>query len=121
MTHTVRFINLEETAKDLIVSFAIGGQGFDINTLTLLRTLFLEEILPNEERGVHVTLEGDYFEQEDFNMLSDIKINGSMIFIKSTFKEYMLDISKVEKTDIEEMVELLKKQNHDNRFTLQIA
>ena len=42
MTYTVKFINLEETDKDLIISFAIDGLGFDINSLTLLRTLFFE-------------------------------------------------------------------------------
>ena len=121
MTYTVKFINLEETDKDLIISFAIEGLGFDINSLTLLRTLFFEEVLPEGERGVHVTYEGDLFEQEDFNMLSSIKISDGIAWIKSTFREYCLDISKLEKTDIEEMVELLKKQNYDNRFTINIA
>ena len=121
MIHTVKFINLEETEKDLIISFAVDDHEFDINSLTLLRTLFFEEILPEEERGVYVTLEGDSFEQENFNMLNSIKISDSDILIESTFREYHLDISKLEKEDIEEMIKLLKKQNYDNRFTMQIA
>ena len=121
MTHIVKFINLEETEKDLIISFAIDDHEFDINSLVLLRSLFFEEVLPEEERGVHVTLEGDSYEQEDFNMLNNIKISGNVILIESTFREYHLDISKLEKTDIEKIVKLLKKQNYDNRFTVKIA
>ena len=121
MIHTVKFINLEETEKDLIISFAIDDHEFDINSLTLLRTLFFEEILPEEERGVYVTFEDDSFEQEDFNMLNSIEISDSVILIESTFREYHLDVSKLEKADIEKMVKLLKKQNYDNRFTMHIA
>ena len=121
MTHIVKFINLEETEKDLIISFAIDDHEFDINSLVLLRSLFFEEVSPEEERGVHVTFEGDSYEQEDFNMLNNIKISDSVILIESTFREYHLDISKLEKTDIEKIVKLLKKQNYDNRFTVKIA
>jgi hypothetical protein len=121
MIHTVKFINLEETTKDLIISFAIDDHEFDINSLVLLRSLFFEEVLPEEERGVYVTLEGDSFEQEDFNMLNNIKMSDGVILIKSTFREYRLDISKLEKADIDKMVKLLTKQNYDNRFTVQIA
>ena len=110
MIHTVKFINLEETEKDLIIAFAIDDHEFDINSLTLLRTFFFEELLPEEERGVYVTLEGDSFEQEDFNMLNNINISDGVILIKSTFREYRLDISKLEKADIEKMVKLLTKQ-----------
>ena len=120
MIHTVKFASLEENEKDLMISFAIDDHEFDINSLTLLRTLFFEEILPEEERGVYVTLEGDSFEQEDFNMLSSIKISDRVILIESTFRKYHLDISKLEKEDIEKMVKLFKKQNYDNRFTMQI-
>ncbi len=121
MTYTVKFISLEETDKDLIISFAIDLRGFDINSLTLLRTLFLEDILPEEERGVHVTYEGDEYEQEDFNMLTSIKISDDILLVESTFRAYCLDISSLLKSDINEMVKLLEKQNYDNRFTIKIA
>ena len=78
-------------------------------------------MLDEEERGVKVSLEGDYYEQEDFNTLNSIKISNREIEIKSTFREYGLDISSIPKSEIEDMVELLKKQNHDNRFTIYIA
>ena len=121
MKHIVQFINLEEDDKDLIVSFAIDDSGFGIKSLILLRTLFFEELLDEEERGVKVSLEGDSYEQEDFNMLISIKISDNDIYIKSTFREYQLDMSHIQRSEIEDMVQLLKKQNYDNRFAIQLA
>ncbi len=121
MIHKVKFISLEENDKDLIMSFAVDDPTMGVKSLILLRTLFFEEVLDEEEKGVKVSLEGDYFEQEDFNILNNINISDDGIWIKSTFREYQLDISNVQKSEIEDMVKLLKKQNHDNRFTIHIA
>jgi hypothetical protein len=116
----VQFISLEEDDKDLIVSFAIDDPDLGVSSLILHRMLFFEHVLDEGERGVKVSLEDDYFDQEDFNMLNSIKISDDKIWIKSTFREYHLDISMIENTELEDMVRLLKKQNHDNRFTLHI-
>jgi len=121
MKHKVQFISLEEDDKDLIVSFAIADPDLGVKSLILHRTLFFEEVLDDEERGVKVSLEGDSFKQEDFNMLSNILINDGKVEIKTPFREYLLDISRIEKSEIKDMVKLLKKQNFDNRFVLQIA
>ena len=117
----VNFISLEESDKDLIISFAIDIGDHGIYSLILLRTLFYEEYLPENERGVKVSLEGDSYDEEDLNVLSSISISGSEIKIKSSYREYVLDISKIEKSDIKEMLKLLYKQNHDNRFTIHVA
>ena len=121
MKHKVQFISLEEDDKDLIVSFTVDDPAMGEKSLILLRTLFFEEVLDEEEKGVKVSLERDYFEQEDFNMLNNIKISDDEIWIKSTFREYQLDISNVQKYEIEDMVKLLKKQNYDNRFAIHIG
>ena len=121
MKHKVQFISLEEDDKDLIVSFAIDDGAEGVVSLILLRTLFFEELLDEEEKGVKVLLEDDYFEQEDINTLNSIDISNDEIGIKSIFREYKLDISRIPKSEIEDMVELLKKQNYDNRFTIHIA
>lgn len=47
--HKVQFISLEEDDKDLIVSFAIEDPVRGVKSLILLRTLFYEEILDDEE------------------------------------------------------------------------
>ena len=112
------------TNKDpnlFIVSFVLNDREMGVKRLILLRTLFFEEVFDEEERGVKVSMEGDDFEQEDFNVLSYFKIEGEEIEIKTPFREYKLDISRIEKSEIEEMLNLLKKQNYDNRFTIQIA
>lgn len=121
MKHKVQFISLEEDDKDLIVGFAIDDEAMGVKSLILLRTLFMEEFLDENERGVKVSLENDYFEQEHFNILSNIKISSGEIEIKSTFREYSLDISKIPESEIKDMLKLLKKQNHDNRFTITIV
>jgi len=132
MKHRVQFISLEEDDKDLIVSFAVDDEDMvvsfavddedmGVKSIVLLRTLFYEELLDEDERGVNVSLEGDYFEREDFNMLENITINNKEIEIKATFREYKLDISKISKSDITEMITLLKKQNYDNRFSIHSA
>ncbi len=121
MIHKIQFISLEEDDKDLIVSFAVFDGDIGIKSLILLRTLFYEELMDENERGVKVSFEDDYFEQENFNVLENIIIKNKGIEIKSTFREYKLDISKISKSDINEMISLLKKQNYDNRFTIQSA
>ena len=121
MNHKVQFVSLEEDDKDLIVSFAISDLDLGIKSLILHRMLFFEEMLDEDERGVKVSLEDDWFEQEDFNTLVQINISNDEIVVRSTYREYKLDISRIPNADIEEMVKLLKKQNHDNRFTINIA
>jgi len=121
MKHIVQFINLEEDEKDLIASFAIDDQELGVKSLILHRTLFFEEVFDEEERGVNVSMEGDNFDKEDFNILNDIKIGEKEIEIKTPFREYRLDISRIDRTEIEAMLNLIKKQNYDNRFTITTA
>jgi len=121
MKHKVQFVSLEEDDKDLIVSFAIDDPEMGVRSLILLRTLFYEELMDEEERGVKVSLEGDEFEQEYLNVLNSIKIRADVIEIVSLFREYQLDTSILEESEIQDMVELLMKQNYDNRFAIHIA
>ncbi len=121
MIHKVQFINLEADDKDLIVSFAIKDEAMGVKSLLLLRTLFLEEFLDEDERGVKVSLEDDPFDREDYNTLDNIKISSGEVEIEATFREYRLDISKIPKSEIKDMVKLLKKQNYDNRFTINVT
>lgn len=121
MKNLANFISLEETDKDIIISFAIDNDETGISSLILHRALFFEELLPVEERGVHVTYESDRYAQEDFNMLNSIKITDNNVSIESTFKKYIVDISKIDKEEINEMIKILQKQNYDKKFELQIV
>ncbi len=117
----VQFINLDEDDKDLILSFAVDDEGMGVKSLILHRTLFFEHFLDEEKRGVNVSFEGDSFDQEDINMLSNISIGTREIKVTTPFREYHLDMSRIEENEIEDAVELLEKQNYDNRFTIEIA
>lgn len=117
----VEFISLEEDDKDLIVSFAVEDENFGVKSLILHRTLFYEEIFDEEERGVKVSMEGENLEYEHLNMLQEIRIGNYEIEIVATQSKYMLDISRIDPTEIAEMIELVKKQNHDDRFVIHVA
>ena len=117
----VEFISIEDDDKDLILSFVIPAKETGVRSLILLRTLLYEGFLPEYERGVKVSLEGDVYDEQDYNMLSKIDISGNKIRIYSTYREYILDVSRVDEGEISKATKLLKKQNYDNRFTLQIA
>jgi hypothetical protein len=119
--HIVKFLNLREDDKDLIVSFALEDSDRGVRSLTLLRTLFYEEFLDEDKRGVHVSLEGDKIEDENSNILSQIIVKDGEVEIISAFNNYKIDISQIDQSDIDAMVNLLRKQNHDNRFIIQVA
>jgi len=121
MKHGVQFISLEEDDKDLMVIFALDDPEFGVRSLILLRTLFYEELMDKEEQGVKVWMEGDDLEKEYLNVLNSIRIGEEEIEIKALFREYLLDTSKIEESEIQELLELLKKQNYDNKFAIRIA
>ena len=120
MKNRVQFISLEEDEKDLIISFAIDDEDLGIKSLILLRTLFYEHLLAESEKGVSISFEEDYSEYDDYNMLDSISIDLEKIIIISFIKNYELDISNIEKEEIDEMVKLLKKQNFDHRFSINL-
>ena len=119
MVHKVEFISLEDDAEDLILSFAIPDSQTIVKSLILLRSVFFEQYVPGVEKGVSVSLEGSYFEQEDLNMLESIKISEDRIKIKARFRKYNLDISEIKKTRIKDMLKLLNKLNYDNKFVIE--
>jgi hypothetical protein len=119
--YKVQFINLEEDDKDPIVSFAIENAELGVKSLILHRTLFFEEYLDEEDRGVKVSLEGDIIEKEQLNVLQHINIMPTEIQIRSVFNEYRIDICRIDAKEVSEMLNLLKKQNYDNRFVIQVG
>jgi len=122
MKYLVKFVNLEEDDKDIIVSFAIQDSEIDVRSLILHRTLFLEEMLNEEERGVIVSLEGENIENiENANTLSKIEINNSEINIITKYSKYKLDVTKIDDKDKENIVNLVTRQNYDNRFVIEVS
>ena len=118
MKYTVDFMSFEEDEKDLILSFAIPDEALGVKSLILHRTLFFEEVLNEEERGVKVSLEGEECEDSFLNTLVKIEIEDTEVIISSKFSEYVLDLSKIDAADKSHMIRLLMKQNHDERFLI---
>lgn len=100
MKHKVQFISLDEDDKDLILSFAVDDEEMGVKSLILHRTLFFEQFMDEDERGVNVSFEGDSFDQEDMNMMSKILIDDREIKVTTPFREYHLDISRIEENEI---------------------
>lgn len=121
MTYPVEFIAIEEDEKDLILSFAIKDDETGVKSLILHRTLFFEEFIPEDERGVKVSLEGESFPEESLNMLESIEIAENEIKIKAKYRSYLVNISKIDKADKLELKSLVAKQNYDNRFKIKNA
>ena len=119
--HLVKFINLEEYENDLIVSFAVSDGEQDIRSLILLRTLLYEELLEKYERGVHVSFEGITNEQEQPIILKEVVLKNSEIELTTDHYSFNLDLSKIESSEIESMMSLIEKQNHDNSFVIRTA
>jgi hypothetical protein len=118
MTYSVDFISLEDDEKDIIVSFAIPDDDTGIKSLILHRTLFFEELLPDEERGVRVSLEGEPDTGETLNMLESIEISDQHIKINAKCRSYVVDVSKIDGENISELKALVEKQNYDHRFRI---
>ena len=112
----VSFMEIEEDEKDLIISFALDDGGGNIKSLILHRTLFYEYVMPDEERGTNVSLEGDYLEYEHLNRLESIELDPPILRIKSRFRFYEIDAHRLEPQEFEQIERSLARQNYDGRF-----
>jgi len=120
---TVSFINVEETEKDLILSFALDDGDDSVRSLMLHRTLFFESIMPEEEQGTKVSLEGEDldYEQEYLNTLEEFQFDGDILRIKSRFGLYEIDAGKLDTEDFKVIKKALERQNHDARFQVKFT
>jgi len=112
----VSFMEIEEDEKDLFISFALDDEDGDIKSLILHRTLFYEFIMPDEERGAKVSLEGDYLEEEHLNTLERFEFDTPVLRIKSRFRSYEIDAQRLEPEEFEQIKKSLARQNYDGRF-----
>ncbi len=116
MAKYVPFLSVED-GDDLMVSFALGEHAS--TSLTLLRTPQFEPLLPEEERGVSVDSgSGGSVEKE---LLVAVRWGTESVSLKSTWREYTLDIRAVRKDEIVEAKAVLMKMNFDKRFQMRYA
>ena len=115
----VEFITTE-SGTDLIVSFAIEGDGpGEVKSLTLLRTPKFEFVLDESERGPSVSY--DDFEDEDLDLLEFIELHRDAVRITTRRREYTLDTHGVDRDEIRRAAEILQQMNFDRRFLLKVG
>jgi hypothetical protein len=113
----VSFVSIEDEPPDLILSFAIWQPELeDVRSLILLRTPEYEFMLDATERGVKVSDEA-WLDDED-DMLKEIRFDDDFLTIISDHRQLELDLRKIDKEDIEQTKDLLKRMNFDNRFKI---
>ena len=114
----VSFITIEEK-DDLIVSFVIeDAEPGEIKSLILMRSPKYEFVFEDHERGVNVSHE-DRPDVED-DLLRQISLTPDVVTIDSTYNRYELDISRVDKKELEKACTILRRMNFDDRFTLEL-
>ena len=112
-----RFISIEDEGPDLILSFAIEDDSLGVRSLILMRTPKFESILVEHERGVKVSLEGQTTDKED-NMLVRVTLSSEDIEIIAKYGVYKVDLSKVDRNDLNSVHPFLQKMNFDNKFEI---
>lgn len=113
----VSFISIEDEPPDLIASFAIWeAECDDIRSIIMMRTPKYEPILDESERGVRVSDED--WPNDEGDMLKKIEFGDNFVKISTNNHQFDLDLRKVEKDEIKEMIAILEKMNFDNCFEL---
>lgn len=115
----VNFVTAE-SGDDLIVAFAISrADPEEIRTLSLIRTPKYEFILDDFERGVSVSDEDLY--DDDNDLLEVIEFRGDEVRIVSENNKYQLDCSRVDPEELENAQKILQAMNFDSRFRMHIS
>jgi len=115
----VSFITTQED-DDLIVSFAIEeSEPGEVKSLILLRTPKYEFVFEDHERGVNVSHE-DEPEIED-DLLRRISLAPDVVTIDTKYNRYELDISRVDRKELERACRIVRRMNFDDRFTLELV
>ena len=110
------FISIEDDEPDLILSFALHSDDGGVKSLILMRTPLYENILPPAERGVKVSMEGDW--KNDRDMLKKISVDKILVKIATSERKYEVDISSIEEVEISKIRKFVKVLNFDSCFKI---
>ena len=114
----VSFITTE-LGDDLIVSFAIADRTdpTEIQSLTLLRSMKFEFLLPAEERGVVVSFEGFEYD-DDRDLLKEVRYSNDekSVHIETERRSHDLDVGRVDAKELSKMRKVFHKMNRDVCF-----
>ncbi len=114
---TVAFITTE-TGDDLIVSFAVQDprDPTAVESLTLIRTPKYEFIFDEHDRGVSVSFDRNDEVEDAFLQEVDYLEAQSVVRVKTSSRQYELDVRKVAAKELKRMRQVLHKMNYDKRF-----
>ena len=116
---TAEFISVKDDGKDLILSFAVADEEgvAGIRSLILLRTSEFERLLPEDERGVTVSMEDD---AEEGMLLTPFEFmaDGPSVAVHTKARSYQVDLGAVDSEELEEMRSVIQKMNFDSCFKI---
>jgi hypothetical protein len=116
---SVAFIRVDE-GDDLILSFVIEDvEPGEVKSLILMRTPKYEFVFYDHEGGVNVSHE-DFPERED-ELLRRIRLGSDTVTIESAYNRFELDVSRLDRKELEKASAILRKMNFDGRFTLEVV
>ena len=113
-TLRVQFISVDDDGPDLSVNFALWPQAYD--TLMLLRSPHLEHMIAPEDRGISVPpLDSD---DQAADRLQSVIWGDKLVLVETSRHWYRLDVSEVEREDMEAAKALLLEMavNSDARI-----
>ena len=114
------FISIEDEGVDLILSFALEDEELGVRSLILMRTPQFESLMPAEERGVRVSLEGKTNSDED-EFLARAVLSSENIEIVTQSDIYKIDLSKVDVVEKKSLYSFLQKMNFDKKIEIKNA
>ena len=113
----VSFI-MTETGDDLILSFVVqrSDDPADIKSLILMRTPKYEFLLEEHERGVSVSFERYADDEEDLLQRVEYLEAEAIVRVLTSSRQHVLDVRRVDATELQKMRKILKKMNYDQKF-----
>jgi hypothetical protein len=116
----IYFVTAEDEGIDLIVSFVVDlGAPGHVASIILLRTPVYERLLHEEERGVSVSHERHPDREHEF--LDRIRVTAERVEIETDAHQYVLDVSRVDASELRDAVQVLRRMNFDGNFALDVA
>ena len=116
----VGFIDIEEDETDLGLSFAIYDAGEYLDSLLLARSVY-DLLLDKNEQGVRINYDEVLTSDESPILLQEASLKNDVIELSCATHRFILNIRKLEESDVENIKRLLKKLNYDDCFNLKIS
>jgi len=108
----VQFTRTEDN-DDLILSFSFGeGTEFGIEGFIIHRSPKYEFALMPHERGPSI----DWTDDDEIITVQEVELSRDVVVIKTQYRRYAFDISKISDEQFGAVIEILQKMNFDKAF-----